>query len=75
MNDQSQTARDLLAGALEVDASAIEADTTIDTAERWDSIAHMRLILAIEQHLGRPLQPQEVANVFSLQDIAELVGR
>ena len=75
MNDHSETARGLLAGALEIDAGGIPMNASIDTLDPWDSIAHMRLILAVEKNLERPLEPQEVADVFSLHDIVELLGR
>lgn len=75
MNDHAETGRKLLAGALEIDPGAIGPDASIETIERWDSIGHMRLILTIEEHLKRPLGPQEVADIFSLEDIARLLGR
>ena len=75
MNDHSRTARELLAGALEISLGSVPADASVDNLAAWDSIAHMRLILAIEEQLQRALEPQEVADVFSLDDVARLLGR
>ena len=35
----------------------IPDDVRIGTFERWDSLAHLRLVLAIEQKIGRQLDP------------------
>lgn len=75
MNNHAEAGRRLLAGALELDVAAVDANASIDTLEPWDSLAHMRLILTIEEHLQRTLGPEEIANIFSLQDIAQLLGR
>lgn len=75
MSSSIETARSVLAVALEIEPEAVAADASIDTTDRWDSIAHMRLILAIEQAIDRPLEPIEVAGVFSLKDIDGLLSR
>jgi acyl carrier protein len=50
-------ARGLLASAMEMDAADIPDDAAIGRLENWDSLAHMRLIMALEQHMGAPLTP------------------
>lgn len=75
MNDHAETAREILAGALEISTSSIPTDASIDNLAAWDSIAHMKLIMVIEERLQRALEPQEVADVFSLEDVARLLGR
>ena len=65
-----QTARQLLATALQVDPPQIETDAAIGRTERWDSLAHMRLVLALEEHVGRNLEAPEMLALESLADIA-----
>jgi hypothetical protein len=37
----------------------IPDDVRIGTLERWDSLAHLRLVLAIEQKIGRHSTPMK----------------
>lgn len=74
MNARNATARRLLAGALAISEDRIGTDASIETLEAWDSLAHMRLVLAIEQELGRELTPDRIAGIGSLADIAAALG-
>lgn len=78
MTDQTATdgvdrARAILAGALELDPAAIGADASIATLEAWDSLAHMRLIAAVEADLAVELGPEAIVSIASLADIARIV--
>ena len=66
MNDSAIEARILLAGALELDPADVADDAAMGTVETWDSLAHMRLILAIEAALGRELDPDALFEIASL---------
>lgn len=68
-------ARNLLAQALEVDPDLVAADASVATLEAWDSLAHVRLIAALEMRLGRQLTPEEAVAIASLDDIAALLAR
>ncbi len=65
-----QTARQLLASALQVEPPQVEVEAAIGQTERWDSLAHMRLVLVLEEHLGRTLTTEEMLALESLADIA-----
>ena len=73
MNDSAIEARILLAGALELDPANVADDAAMGTVETWDSLAHMRLILAIEAALGRELDPDALFEIASLGDVAALL--
>ena len=45
-----------------------------DDFERWDSLAHLRLVLAIEGQIGRQLDPDESVRIETLSDIAALLA-
>jgi len=72
--DTSQ-ARELLAQVLNISVDELEPDAAIDRTERWDSLAHLNLILALETHLGRPLDTTTMLEIESLTDIANLLAR
>lgn len=67
-------AYELLADALGVSVSEIDADTAINATPQWDSIAHMRLILALEGKLDRQLDAEEIFAVASVQDVMEVLA-
>jgi acyl carrier protein len=68
-------ARDLLAEAVGLPASAIADDAGFGQVERWDSIAHMRLMLALEEKVGREVTAEETMELFSLPEIARFLER
>lgn len=70
-----QTALQLLAGALQQDVSQIGPDAAIGVSERWDSLAHMRLVMALEEHIGRPLDTDTMLAIESLSDIVAFLAR
>jgi acyl carrier protein len=66
-------ARRLLAQALHVDPAALETDAAIGRTERWDSLAHMNLILALEEYLGRQLDTESMLAIESIADVEALL--
>jgi acyl carrier protein len=67
-------ARLLLAEAVHCEATAIPDDVRIGGFAAWDSLAHLRLVLGIEQKIGRQLDADEAIRIESLTDIAALLG-
>ncbi len=68
-------AKKLLAEAIHADAAAIPDTARIGGFERWDSLAHLRLIMALEETIGRQLDPDEAVQIESLEDVAGLLDR
>ena len=71
---ESQHAKNLLAEAANCDPAAIPDDVRIGRFERWDSLVHLRLILGIEEQLGRQLDPDESVQIETLADITTLLS-
>ena len=55
----------VVAAVLDLDPADVGALTSTDTVEGWDSLAHMNLILAIEEELGVTLPDEEAADLTS----------
>ena len=66
-------ARALLARATGLEADAVPATATSADLTAWDSIAHMRLVLALEEHLRRTLSGEEILALQSVEAVAELL--
>jgi acyl carrier protein len=70
----SLQAKRLLAQAVDGDPTAIPDDVRLGAFERWDSLAHLRLVLAIEDSIGRKLDPDESVRIETLQNISALLA-
>jgi len=62
-------ARRLLAEATGYPEAEIDDQASIDSLDSWDSLAHMRLILAIEAETGSLVAPEAVVDLMSLADV------
>ena len=70
-----KAATQLLAGALMMDEAAVPRDARLGRIEQWDSLAHARLLLALEEKLRRQLSTDEAVGIESLDDVARLLDR
>jgi acyl carrier protein len=71
----AERARHLLAAALEIDPALVGPDAAIGTLEAWDSLAHLRLMQAIEQAIGAELPAESIVEIASLADVAAVLER
>jgi acyl carrier protein len=44
-----------------------------ESIESWDSVRHLSLVLAIEEHFGVEIEPEEFEKMNSLEAISTLV--
>ena len=68
-------ARELLSEALAVTGDQLTADARIGAIEQWDSLAHMRILLALEERIGKPLNAEDAIAIESLDDVVRLLER
>ncbi|MBK8374326.1 MAG: acyl carrier protein [Sphingomonadales bacterium] len=54
---------------------ALSAETTSADVEEWDSLGHIRLVLAVENKFGIRFQPSEVVGLKNLGELADLVAQ
>jgi acyl carrier protein len=69
----THTAKALLADATGTELAAVPDAASVASFDRWDSLAHMRLLLGIEERIGRELDPDELARIETLSDVAQLL--
>lgn len=74
MSDEAMLkARMLVAEAIERPLADVPDDASIATLPAWDSLAHVRLIIAVEAALGAPLLTDEMLSIDSAIAIARLL--
>ena len=50
-------------------------ETTAEDVEGWDSVAHIRLILAIEQEFGIKFSAAEVGEAQNVGELVDMIER
>lgn len=63
-------ARALVAAALERRLDEVPPDGTIASVPGWDSLGHVRIVLALEAARGQPLKAEEIATLHSVAAVA-----
>lgn len=59
------TLKQVMAMMLKVDASVIDADTSMDNIPNWDSLRHMNLVLALEEEFKVVIPDEDAGNITS----------
>jgi acyl carrier protein len=65
--------RTIMAEALRLPAERIGADAAIGTVPNWDSTAHMRMMIALEDEFGIDLDESRMVEMTSLAKIRATV--
>lgn len=55
-----------MATILGIDPASIGPDASMDTVPAWDSLSHMRLIVALEQEFEIEFDDEDVVEMLSL---------
>ncbi|PJI92583.1 acyl carrier protein [Yoonia maricola] len=63
----------LVAEALNISPDKVTVDTSLMTTSEWDSLAHFRMVLAVEERLGRPLDPMEITTLVDVTSVARII--
>lgn len=61
----------LVAEILNMDAAELSVDTKIDEIEKWDSLAHVMIIEAIENKLGKSIPIDKAMDITSMRELIE----
>lgn len=64
-----QSAASILAGILDRPVETIPADASILNFPAWDSLAHVRFMLTLEELSGKPVNPGLITSLVDLQSI------
>jgi len=52
---------------------SLAPDSSPETIEAWDSVQHLSLVLAVEEHFSVQIEPEEFEKMNSLEAISTLV--
>ena len=64
----------IIANVLGCRVEEVTADVRVGSLPQWDSINHMSIILAFEQHLARQLTSEEIGSLETVASFAALLA-
>ena len=70
-----QEITDIFEEVMDLEDVALTDDTTANDIEEWDSLSHIRLIIAIERSFGIKFTNAEIESLKKFGDLVALVGR
>ena len=68
-----ETLRRITGDILGLSPESLQPDSSPENIEGWDSVQHLNLVLAIEEHFGVQIEPEEFEKISSLEAISTLV--
>jgi acyl carrier protein len=66
--------REIAADVLQLDRGALNAESSPQSVESWDSVQHLNLVLALEEQFGMQFEPDEMDGMKSIGAIAEMLS-
>ena len=66
---------DIFEDVMDLEDVALTDDTTADDIEEWDSLSHVRLVIAVERHFGIKFTNAEIEVLKKFGDLVALVGQ
>ena len=57
--------RQVLASVFNVDISKIDENSSPDNIDNWDSLHHMKLVLALEEEFDVQLEDEQISNLLN----------
>ena len=67
--------KSVMAQIFNVDIGAITEESSPENIERWDSLRHMQVILALEDEFGVTFSDEDIPNLLSLRALEDRVAQ
>ena len=71
----SARVKDVLAREWGIDAASIPDDAGLNRFEKWDSLGHISILLALAANFGLPLNAENVQSLQSIRRITDYLAQ
>ena len=71
LSEIQQELKQVLVNIFQASAGTISTKTTSDDVEKWDSMNHINMILALEQEFGIRYDEEQVVSMLSVGEIID----
>ena len=68
-----QRVQRIAADVFSIPLDQINAESSADTIETWDSLQHLNFVLALEQEFSVRFTPEEIEKLISVNTVAEML--
>lgn len=65
MTGSESDLKQVLADVFGVEPSAIDDEASVDTLEKWDSLNHLKLVLALEERFSVSLNEEQIVEMLN----------
>lgn len=73
MSDNLDRIQDVVRDELDDDAIVLTSDTKASDVDGWDSLAHVRIVIAIESEFGLRFDTSDITSLKNVGDLVRLV--
>ncbi len=74
-NPTEVTLLEIIAQTLSIPVKSLSIDSSSDNTAKWDSLAHMNLIFAIEDSFGIQISDDDLPNSMSVRKLIEIIQK
>ena len=71
MSDLEDKVMKIVSRVMEVPVEKLDENSSMDTVEKWDSLRHMNLVLALEEEFDVSFTDEEIVEMLSVEIITE----
>ena len=68
-----QELKQIMSNVFEIEEDEITDESSMGNIENWDSLKHLNLIIAIEEHFGISITEDEMVEMTSFVDIKRIL--
>jgi acyl carrier protein len=65
--------REIMIDVFDVDDLEVSRSTSADDVEEWDSLSHVRFVVAVERKYGLKFKNSEIESLKTVGDLADLI--
>ena len=58
-----------------LDVDSVSDDDSMQTIKSWDSLRHLNLVMALEEHFGISFEPDEIPELTSVHSICAAIEK
>jgi acyl carrier protein len=67
--------KQIMAAVFEMDIETIKNDASQKSISKWDSLEHLNLIVELEEKFDMSFDPEDIANMVTLESIVSTIER
>jgi acyl carrier protein len=65
--------KQILSDTLGVAEKRITEESSVENMENWDSLAHLNIVMSLEQHFGISISPVEAVEMTNLKSMRQVL--